>query len=291
MIVITKSYGQLGNRLFLYAHLIAAARHYGVTLANPCFAEYAHLFPATEHDLWCRYPVQRAPTPPSLRRRMLLAKAVYLGSRALSTVGLTGYPYSIIRLRGVHTECDLASARFAELVNRSRPLLVDGWLFRSDELLQQHAVSIREHFKIHDANAQRVEQLISNARDQADVVVGVHIRHGDYASYENGRYFYQVSEYVAAMHRVRQQLSPRRVVFLVCSNARFTPDAFNGLHVVYGTGDVIEDLYSFAKTDLLMGPPSTFTLWASFYGQVPLSMMMTADQEIDTGAVQERFAA
>ena len=220
-----------------------------------------------------------------------MAKAVYLGSRALSTARLTRYPFSIVRLRGVHTECDLAGSRFAELVNRSRPLLVDGWLFRSDELLQQHAACIREHFRIHDANQQRVEQLISSARGQADVVVGVHIRHGDYASYENGKYFYQVSEYVAAMHGVRQQLSPRRVVFLVCSNAKFTPDVFDGLNVVYGTGDVIEDLYSFAETDLLMGPPSTFTLWASFYGQVPLSMMMTADQEIDTSAVQQRFAA
>lgn len=54
---------------------------------------------------------------------------------------------------------------------------------------------------------------------------------------------------------------------------------------------MIEDLYAFAKTDLLMGPPSTFTLWASFYGDVPLSMMSTSDQEIDTQAVQERFAA
>jgi hypothetical protein len=39
-----------------------------------------------------------------------------------------------------------------------------------------------------------------------------------------------------------------------------------------GTGHLIEDLYSLAQCDFLAGPPSTFTLWASFYGKVPLYM-------------------
>ena len=34
MIVIARSYGQLGNRLFLYAHMIAAAREYGTSVAK-----------------------------------------------------------------------------------------------------------------------------------------------------------------------------------------------------------------------------------------------------------------
>ncbi len=66
MIVIARSFGQLGNRLFLYGHFIAAAAEYGVTLANPCFAEYAHLFPSTANDLWCRYPVEPISGPTTL---------------------------------------------------------------------------------------------------------------------------------------------------------------------------------------------------------------------------------
>ena len=168
MIVVTKGYGQLCNRLFLYSYLIAAARHYGVSLANPCFAEYAHLFPNTKHDLWCRYPVvQTHSAPPSVRRRRVLSKSLYFGSRTLSTLGLTRYPCSIIRLRGVHTECDLAGQQFAELVNRQRPLLVDGWLFVNDDLLQQHAGAVREHFRIHDHSQQRVDQHMSAIRQQS----------------------------------------------------------------------------------------------------------------------------
>ena len=283
MIVVTKSYGQLCNRLFLYSYLIAAARHYGVSLANPCFAEYAHFFPSTALDLWCRYPVEQSDSPPpSIGRRKRLAKSLYLGSRALSTCGLTRFPFSIIRLRGVNTECDLAGEEFSELVRRDRHLLVDGWLFLSDDLLQQHASAVRDHFRIPDLQQQRVDKHMSNVRQRADVVVGVHIRHGDYATYLDGKYFYEVSEYATAMRRVAEKLAPQRVTFMVCSNAKIDPDVFDGLNVVYGPGDVIEDLYSLAQTDLLMGPPSTFTRWAAFYGNVPLSVMETADQEIDT---------
>ena len=36
------------------------------------------------------------------------------------------------------------------------------------------------------------------------------------------------------------------------------------------SGVAVEDLYALAGCDLLIGPPSTFTQWASFYGKVPL---------------------
>ena len=32
--------------------------------------------------------------------------------------------------------------------------------------------------------------IASEIRNEADFVVGVHIRHGDYKTFENGRYYY-----------------------------------------------------------------------------------------------------
>jgi len=37
-------------------------------------------------------------------------------------------------------------------------------------------------------------------------------------------------------------------------------------------------MYGFARCDYLIGPPSTFTMWASFYGQVPLNIICRNDQ-------------
>lgn len=273
MIVIARSYGQLGNRLFLYAHFIAAAREYGVGLANPCFAEYAHLFPATSNDLWCRYPRQSAGArPPSERSRKLVAKSVCFAARSLSTVGLTRYPFRVHRIKGEEI-CDLGGSEFADLTQGGRDLLAIGWLFRSERLLEKHAPAVREHFQIASQHRDHVHRLIASLRQRSDVIVGVHIRHGDYATFMNGQYFYTVEQYAEAMRSIASQLPGRQVAFLVCSNAEVARGDFGELDVHFGSGHIIEDMYAMAEADLLIGPPSTYTLWASFYGDVPLLTM------------------
>ena len=290
MIVIARSYGQLGNRLFLYAHMIAAAEHYGVPLANPCFSEYAHLFPATASDLWCRYPrVAISGTTPSLRYRNVVAKSVNLFARSLHSLRLRKYPCEIVRLRGDES-CDLNSQEFAQRLESNRHLLAMGWLFRSDVLFDDHAGKIRKHFRLHSHNQRNVDQAIHQARSSADVIIGVHIRHGDYAKFMNGKYYYSVEQYADVMRRIAGQLSGQRVTFLVCSNADLQPNSFQGLNIQLGPGNMIEDMYSFAQCDLIMGPPSTFSAWASFYGCVPLHVMNTAQDSPDISSLR-RIAA
>ena len=290
MIVIARRYGQLGNRLFLYAHLIAAARHYGVQLANPAFAEYANLFPATATDLWCRYPVVSEPVvsepaalPPPLWRRQALAQAVEQATVWLHRFGLTRYPYNVVRLRGDET-CDLAGDGFGELVQQERSLLAHGWLFRSEGLLQHHGAAIRDHFRIGQQPREKVDRLIQSIRRESECVVGVHIRRGDYATFMNGRYFFRIADYAAVMRRIREQSSGCRVSFLVCSDGPLAREDFGDLPVVFGSGKMLEDLYSLAEADLLVGPPSTFTGWASFYGKVPLIVLEDPQQSIDVAA-------
>jgi len=87
------------------------------------------------------------------------------------------------------------------------------------------------------------------------------------------------------MRDIADQMAGKRVTFLVCSNVKVNQDAFGDLRVRMGPGHIIQDMYSMAKADLLIGPPSTYTAWASFYGNVPLVMMQTADQPIDLSAI------
>ena len=291
MIINARSYGQLGNRLFLYAHMIAVGKHLGVSVANPCFAEYAHLFPSTASDLWCRYPVQSSDeTPPTLRRRKWLAKTVESSTKLMATVGLRKWPANIVKLKNGQTY-DLASEEFAKLANDSKHLLLSGWLFRSEELLWKYADEVRAHFRIHTANQSRIDQLLQARRNNGDVLIGVHIRQGDYATFQGGEYFYTTRQYAQMMRQVSAELSPLNPCFLVCGTGAFSQQDFRGLNVIFGTGQIIEDLYSLAETDLLIGPPSTFTLWASFFGGAPLSQMNDSDSPVDVSPLRLRRAA
>ncbi len=278
MMILGKKYGQLGNRLFLYAHLIAAAEEYGVELVNPSFAEYARLFPRTAHDRWCHYPASRIhqSQPPSPWSRKFLAKAVELSGRGLHGLGGSFRNLKVIRLRRGES-MDLGSDEFASLV-WSRHVLLQGWLFRSERLLEQHAEVVRSHFSIPEAVQATIDSRLKRLRDRVDVVVGIHIRHGDYATYLNGKYFYPTSEYANVMRQIKEQLSPARVGFLVCGNGILREQDFSGLTVSCERDGVIEDLYGFAGTDLLVGPPSTFTGWAAFYGKVPIHWLESTDK-------------
>jgi len=305
MIVIARRYGQLGNRLFLYSYLIAAARHYGVPLLNPCFAEYADLFPRTRHDLWCRYDdhlvadrgASSAPggrvvrsRVPSRRARASLMNLFQTGTKALHLAGLRHRPAEVIRLaRG--QQCDLEGPRFREAIASGRPLLLQGWWFRSQRLFEEHSESIRDFFALDPFDRQVVHQCTEKARGDADVLVGVHIRRGDYAGYLGGRYFYQHADYARWMHQTREQLSGKRVRFLVCTNEPMDHPAYASLPIVRGPGSAIGDLYALAETDWMLGPPSTFTGWAAFYGKKPLVTLQSQSDRVIVPQIAPRRQA
>ena len=121
-------------------------------------------------------------------------------------------------------------------------------------------------------------------REGLDLLVGVHVRLGDYAEWQGGRYFFQIGEYARWMHEVVAIQARQRVGFLICSNGDVDELLkINGLHATRGPGSAVADLYALAACDLLIGPPSTFTLWASYYGQVPLHMLESANQRLWEG--------
>ena len=62
----------------------------------------------------------------------------------------------------------------------------------------------------------------------------------------------------------------RKVAFLICSNEPRQPEEFAGLTVDFGPNTAVGDLYALAGCDYIVGPLSSFTQWASFYGNKPL---------------------
>ena len=48
---------------------------------------------------------------------------------------------------------------------------------------------------------------------------------------------------------------------------------FSGLTVDHGPGDPVGDLFALAGCDRVIGPPSTFSQWAAFFGDVPICFL------------------
>ena len=164
---------------------------------------------------------------------------------------------------------------------RERVVVLHGWCFRDRPGFLKHAALLRRLFALVPEHRRAVDALIATCRRTAEVLVGIHIRRGDYATFANGRYYYDNQQYAGFMRQLLPQWgSSTRVGFLLCSDEPLDLSAFAGLPVHRATGHFVEDLYALADCDYVLGPPSSFSLWASFYGQTPLCHVHTATQPI-----------
>jgi Glycosyl transferase family 11 len=281
MVVITGNYGQLCNRLIVYANFVAAAREHRLCIAAPGLAAYADYFDATRRDALSRYPVT---TRPALRgawsRELLNGLATRASRYARKLHNRFGrWPAGVRTLDiGWHEPCDLDSSEFLVAARSSRILLAKGWRFRAAASFSRHADAIRELLKPRQPFRSNIERRLAELRTRAATLVGVHIRHGDYRAFANGRYFFSVAAYASQMRHVQGLLAGREPLFVVCSNEPQPADAFGGLNVVQGAGHALEDLYLLAGCDYLIGPPSTYGQWASFHGRVPRCVLESESQ-------------
>jgi hypothetical protein len=277
-LVVALRTGQLANRIILFANVIAFAEERGYRVLNPAFQTYAALFESTRDTLLCPYP----PPPPrrlsrgrdavygALRFTRLLYHIAFRLTRLVNKVPrLTPWICGIessVGPRGV----DLTAPPVYEQIRETRIALLRGWEFRDTVGITRHADRIRAYFTPTTGHRAAVAARVAAARQGCNFLIGVHVRHGDYVDYMGGRYFYPVDRYRDLMAALQARYSSERVGFLVCSDAALRLTDFPGLPVTLGSGVAIEDLYALAACDRLVGPPSTFTQWASFYGRVPL---------------------
>jgi len=101
--------------------------------------------------------------------------------------------------------------------------------------------------------------------------------------WEKGIYYYDDGVYYEKMVQLKGHFreSGKRVSFLLCSNEEINKNNFEGLDITLGLNHPVEDLYSLSRCDYIIGPPSTYSMWASFYGKVPALAIMSPEQAID----------
>src|SRR4030095_5458850 len=126
---------------------------------------------------------------------------------------------------------------------------VRGWGFRDAESLTKHADEIRTFFSPPETSKRNIDELISRARQDADLLVGVHMRHGILHFNNTRKYFYSAKRYAEMMAEVVAMFPGRRVAFLICSDWPQDPEVFSSFKVTFGSGDLIEDMYGFARCD------------------------------------------
>lgn len=280
--------GRLGNRIIMFANVIALAEEHGDRVINYTFHTYAEFFEATRHNFRCEYPVPKRKhwldVLPRVGALIHKSRICYHLTRYFSVlnfhVPLFGKKVVTLRQLPDRRVTLMDGPEMQAKIDPARIIFVHGWWLRVPNLVEKHAAKIRDYFRPIEKYEIASREVIDRLRSKADVVIGVHVRHGDNRTWRGGKYFFPTECYAAWMREMIPQIPGRKVIFLVCSDEPRNAGEFPGLPVEFGSESPYIDLYSFARCDYILGTKSTFTQWASYYGEKPVLLVCERDEPI-----------
>lgn len=198
-----------------------------------------------------------------------------------------------------HGDCDREALEKKML--RHKHIVVSGWNVRFYDLFLKYRKDICDLFAIDSEYTEPVRTKMQEAEKSSTpnhpssiIRLGVHIRRGDYAAWQDGKFLFDDNTYAnhinrfAAIHQnedIHVYLSTNDPVVLEETYQRLCPT----VHIHHLHGNAPEDLFMLSECDFLIGPPSTFSLVAAMYRDIPLYRMDSSDETAMTTEAFQLF--
>ncbi len=160
-----------------------------------------------------------------------------------------------------------------QLMLKEKMIMVGGWYARWYDLFLKYKPEIIKLFAFDEVVIQKVKQRLG---ENEGIRLGVHIRRGDYATFQDGRFLYNDIQYVNLIRQFQAYNFPEaRITVYICTNdSHLNKDYYRqhleGFQILFPEGNPAEDLCLLSRCSYLIGPPSTFTLVAAMYHDIPL---------------------
>lgn len=262
MVVIPKGVGQLGNQLFHISHFTASAVQNDYRLHFPCFQYGLENFPNINSN-----PNVGIREVSAFRHRWQWR--MFKGFR--HTTRLPGFPDWI--------SCEtppyynLTDTNFISKAKR-RIVFCDGFAFRDPKSIEKQKAEIKRLLAPHGGVKEETSVFLKKIiQGDGAVLVGFHVRRGDYEHYEDGRFFLSRDEWREVFRLVKALIKSKGGTFvgvLSTNDAEFCQSLLEE-NIFLGPGSLYTDLEVLKNCDYIVAPPSTYSGWASFYADVPLA--------------------
>ena len=252
--IFVRDKGQMCNNMLQYGHVYAWAREHGLRTVSMRFAykyRYFHVCDTRYHHF-----------------------LTYLFAKY-------GARWGLIPVVDFDEEGSITMEKEQQMA-RSWLVVVQGWYARWYDLFLKYKQEIVDLFSFHEDIEKHVGDLLSDS-----LWVGVHIRRGDYAHFHGGRFMYSDKQYADVVRRCIDKLprDGKNISIYICGNdpalnRSLFESAFTDCRVVFPNGNPGEDLCLLSHCDYLIGAPSTFTLVASMYRDLPLYWIEDVNQPV-----------
>lgn len=148
-------------------------------------------------------------------------------------------------------------------------------LYKNQQIIRE-AIVLKEKYR------SVIDDEFNSLKQEKNTIIGVHIRHSDYKYWLGGRYYYDYEIYMKCLLSVEKQIN--NCIFVIFSDEDIPTNIYKydlKLYIPKNSSEIF-DLIFLSKCDYIIGPPSTFSGWASFYGNVP-KYTIFSEEDINKG--------
>ncbi|GAB3691602.1 hypothetical protein GCM10028857_29170 [Salinarchaeum chitinilyticum] len=153
--------------------------------------------------------------------------------------------------------------------------IIAGWNVRAWELVNEHKETIREMMMPGTKYVAPLTDWISKLKMNHDILVGIHIRQTDYEEWKGGKFYLSTEKYRELMRVFSDENQDQSIGYLIASDEEQVKSRFSETQYLETGGSHNSDHYmmDFTKLmmcDVILAPPSTFSTFAAFLGDIPI---------------------
>jgi Glycosyl transferase family 11 len=308
-IIFTHGGGRFGNQMFSYSQLLALSlEHDNIDFVNVACWEYANLLELGQQNAICSKSKHK-----HFFYRILCfcCTSLYIKNDSVAKNIIIHLLYffagnPLAKYYGAQSICvkkawtdeklllaqklqslDLASPAGFDLINQAETTILSGWGICDWKLVEKHQDKIRESLKIQFQYLELSDSFVTDKRQKYDFIIGVMIRQGDYKLWKNGKYYFSIEQYSQWIDQLSEVFQQRgKVGFILASDTPQDLKDFANQNVHFTTGIInssghyVESISQLSLCDVIMSPPSSFSLWAAFLGNIPFIPLVDAQQSI-----------
>lgn len=246
MKIIFDEAGQMCNRFWSYLSVIDEAIDKKESVKVLFYDASLRYFDNLRHNNIISFPfyIQRLQTEIGIRRYQKIIRC-FLANRCLRLM----YSTSIFMKMG----------------------FVNGWNTRGMYTINKNFEMIQELFVPNVNIREEVEKVLNPYKGSNKLLIGLHIRRGDYKKWYGGRYFLSNDIIRYIIIRMVSLFPEKHVSFFISTNEPECISQFSEFRTIcIDNASPAHDLYGLSLCDYIIGPISSFSKWASFIGRVPV---------------------
>ena len=279
-LTVIKPNGNHSNRLLQNLHFEAFCMEHNIAYHNPTFSDMATFYVKpcnARNGLFFRF--LQINLIGKIFQHSRVAKRIFSVVWLVSKLGF---------LKLVRFDKEIKEEKCSEILlnafKKNDTVYAAGWWFRQPKLIEKHKNEQRQRYLLKSDfyKENGFVQKISKLRAQNYTLIGVHCRRGDYQKWKGGAYFFNDETYKKAMKNLSKSLPEQKkekIIFILFSNE--TLDFQQNDNLFISKEEWFIDHHIMSLCHYLIGPPSTFTLWASYIGDGQLFYIVDKDGKLE----------